>query len=218
MTPPIQVPGSGPCDPRYFFLGEAPASREVETGLNFSGPSGNILWGICNEFPAEVRPTRDNTYVTNVVKIRCPGDTIKRIKETGHTIEEYLPLLWSEINALKPNCILTLGNTALGAITGVIDYSETGILKYRGSILPSSQGGYKVVTTIHPAMLLRGEDKELNSWKQIQFLRFDIDKYINQSRFPDIQYKPRQFHVAKTAQELECFFRKYEGTNYPVFV
>ena len=212
MTPPIQVSGDGPSDAKIVFLGEAPGGHEVERGLPFVGPSGKILWSICEEFGLK----RAQVYVTNVVKIRCPGDTVKRIKETGHTIEEYLPLMWSEIDAIKPNVILALGNTALGASTGIIDYSETGILKYRGSILPSARGGYKIVATIHPAMLLRGEDKELSSWKQIQFLRFDIDKCIKQSHFPEIKYRPRQLHIAYSAYQIENFFRKYEYLDDPL--
>src|SRR3972149_2090364 len=219
LTPPIQVPGSGPYNAKILFLGEAPGGREVERGINFCGPSGKILWNVCDEFPKEIRPTRDNTYVTNVVKVRCPGDTIRRIKEIGLRVEDYIPLMWAEIDAVKPNVILALGNTALSAVTDVVDYGKSGILKYRGSILPSSKGGYKVIPTIHPASLIeRKENKGLFSFKQVQFLRFDINKCIEQSEFPDIKYKLRQFHIARTAYQLETFFRKYEGCNSHVFV
>ena len=215
ITPPIQVPGVGPYSTKIVFVGEAPGGREVERGIPFCGPSGKILWEICEE----LKLRRESVYVTNVVKVRCPGDTVKRIKELGLSIEMYLPLLWNEIDAINPNVILALGNTALSALTGIINYNDSGIMKYRGSILPAQGHSYKVVATIHPASLLeRQEDKELHSWKQLQFLRFDINRCIEESKFPEIRYRRRQLHIAYTAHQLELFFRKYEGFSGPCFI
>lgn len=219
--PPIQVPGSGSYSSKIIFCGEAPGPHEVSKGIPFVGPSGDILWNICSEFKYQNREfNRDQVYTTNVVKIRCPGNNIKRIKETGYSIEDYLPLLWEEINAVKPNVILAIGNTALAALTRVIPLNGTGILKYRGSILPTDPYSYKTIPTIHPASLIHSEQgqKELFSWKQIQYLRFDINKLLEQADFPDIRYHKRQLLIAKTGYDLYQFFRKYEGSNYPLAI
>lgn len=208
----IQVPGDGPYNAKIMIVGEAPAKHELESKKNFFGPSGDILFNILHDYGLN----RSNIYITNVFKVRLPGDNIKRIHEimNEETIEKYINFLQDEIDAIKPNVIIALGNTALAAITGKSKIGGTGILKYRGSILQSLQGGYKVVSSIHPAALLeRQENKELFTWKQIVFLRFDINRAVEESKFPEINIPKRNIIICKKSHDLYSFLKKNDGRD-----
>ena len=88
----------------------------------------------------------------------------------GKTINDFIPQLQTELDALKPNAVLALGNTALTALSGY-----HGIEKYRGSIVHCSLSQTKVIPTIHPASLLHAEgDSSIRSWKDLTFIKWDF--------------------------------------------
>src|SRR5437016_2768083 len=123
-----------------MIIAEAPAKNEEEQGISLVGPSGQIVWDMLSPI------TRDEVYVTNVVKVRCPDNDIKKLPLLGKRIEDFLEELDREIEGIKPNCILAFGNIALQYLTG-----NYGIKKWRGSILKHYSRNIKVVPTIHPA-------------------------------------------------------------------
>jgi len=62
------VQGQGPSDARIVVVGEAPGAVEDQTGVPFSGPSGELL----NQMLQNAGSKRSECYVTNVVKYRPP--------------------------------------------------------------------------------------------------------------------------------------------------
>ena len=152
------VKGQGPKNARLMVVGEAPGAREESSGIPFSGPSGELV----DKMLEVAGVKRTQVYVTNVVKVRPPGNKIKELSKIGQSIEKWLPELWREVKEVNPCCILALGNTALEALTG-----KTGIRNYRGSILTTKNLDLpKVVPSIHPASLFDRGNESLNSWKQ----------------------------------------------------
>lgn len=95
--------GPVPCD--IMLVGEAPGANEDKEGLPFIGASGKML----ELFLEEAGITREDVYITNVVKCRPPGNRIpwheERIACKG--------FLDAEILAVNPRKILVLGKTAL---------------------------------------------------------------------------------------------------------
>ncbi len=179
-----------------MLVGEAPGYYEEQAGVPFVGPSGQIV-DRCLE-KAGIDPSE--TYKTNVVKIRPPNNEIFRLKELGTKVEDFLPQLWEEVDAIKPNCILAIGNTALKALTG-----ETGIKNFRGSILPNSRTGLpKVVPTIHPASLMHGGD--MLSWKELHIIQFDFKRAAEQSLSREYCAPQRTLITAKSSLDLVRFF------------
>ena len=118
------VPGYGASTAKLAVVGEAPGRDEEAARRPFVGQSGQMLRDMIKK--AGMSP--ESVYYTNVVKNRPPGNDITALDVLGRKIEDYLPHLWEELNVLKPNCILAIGNTALKALTGYdgihgLDYS-----------------------------------------------------------------------------------------------
>jgi uracil-DNA glycosylase family 4 len=137
------------------IIGEAPGENEDKTKILFSGPAGHSLDGFFRSAGID----RRNTFITNVVCARPPGNNLSRLIEYGLSVEDFKPSLKNRLERYRPKCVLALGATALEALTG-----KTGIFDQRGSILESTLvPGLKVIPTIHPAALLRMADDSSKS-------------------------------------------------------
>lgn len=200
----IYVPGCGSSSAKLAVIGEAPGYYEELQGRPFAGPTGKIL----DEMLLKGGMPRENIYASNVVKVRPPQNNIHRLKEYGKSIEDFEPQLWDELEALQPNCILALGNTPLETLTGY-----KGITHHRGSIHPSLRGGYKVISTIHPAALMHGEaeGEGMYSWKDQVYIQWDVNRAIAQSKFREIRRPDRHLVIAKNSLDVYRFFDRFSS-------
>ncbi len=197
------VPGAGSSSAKLMIIGEAPGEHEERLGLPFVGPSGELL----NDMLKAAGIDRDSTYVTNVVKIRPPANKINRLKELGKSIDDFLPQLFEEIGAIKPNCILALGNTPLNALTG-----KSGIIKYRGSILWSSKCGIKVVPTIHPAALLHQSLGEtVFKYSAKAYIQLDMKRAGEESKSKTLKLPERHIEIIKDSYALHKFLEQFRN-------
>lgn len=201
----IYVPGRGPNSAKLVVVGEAPGADEERLGYPFAGKTGKIVRDCFNDLGTDL----DYHYTTNVVKVRPPGNDISKLFLLGKKIEDFIPQLWDELDAINPNCILAFGNTALEALTG-----EKGIENYRGSILPTWKGRYKVVPTIHPAALLHSASEGMSSWADLHVIKWDIARALQQSKFPGINAPIRNLHIAKSNLELYRFFNRFQDHSF----
>jgi DNA polymerase-1 len=168
------------------------------------GPTGRMN----DEILRECGVRREEVYCTNVVKHRPPDNNLKRLHEIGHTIEEYLPQLWEELETINPNCILVLGNTALNYVCGL-----DGIMNYRGSILRTKDDKWKVVATFHPARLFpryQGDKGNL-PWKWRSVLRLDYARAVEESKTKTYDVPQRTIELAKSSVDVYRFLQRYEG-------
>lgn len=131
--------GDGPVPAEIMIVGEAPGYREDEIRKPFSGKSGRLL----DETLAKVGLDRSQAFVTNVVKCR-PKENATPNKTQMNACRHYLD---DELEAVKPQFILTLGNPAMSLI------KKSGIMKHRGEWHP--YGDAQVFSTVHPAAVLR---------------------------------------------------------------
>ena len=111
------VYGVGPEHPSVMLVGEAPGAKEVEEGRPFAGAAGKNL----DEFLNATGLSRDELYISNVVKIRpCETGPTGRLRNRPPNKEEitfFLPFLEKEILLLSPKLLVTLGNTPLQALS-----------------------------------------------------------------------------------------------------
>ncbi len=104
------VPGEGDRDPDMMFVGEAPGENEDIEGKPFVGRAGDLL----EELLEEVGLSREDVFITNVVKCRPPDNRDPRKDE----IETCNPYLVKQIECLDPNVIVSLGNHATETLIG----------------------------------------------------------------------------------------------------
>jgi len=162
----IQVRTDGPTNAKIMIVGEAPGNDEVVQGVPFVGASGQEL----NRMLHEAGIMRSECFVTNVCRQQPAGNKIElfipvakkdvtpdcvqfRDKKVKPCVREGAELLAQEINLVKPNLIIALGNVSLWALTG-----QWGIGNWRGSMLEQDLVPglkCKVIPTYHPAALFR---------------------------------------------------------------
>lgn len=137
------VPGKGSHKAEILFIGEAPGRNEDLKGEPFVGSAGNIL----SEALSSVGLSRDNIYITNVVKCRPPNNRIPLQEEK----ESCQPYLSKELEIIKPKIICIMGNTAYGSILG-----GNSITKNRGKVI--EKDGQRYFLTIHPAATIYNQE------------------------------------------------------------
>ncbi len=204
-----RVEGRGAADAKIVIVGEAPGKDEEEKGIPFVGASGRLL----DEWLREAGIERRDCYVTNVVKYRPPQNNLKRLHEIGHSIEEGIPQLWQEIGEINPNVILALGNLSLKILTGK-GSGFSGILKYRGSILPSVNLDCKVIPTIHPAAFLHAQSEEgagAMKYQMRHVVRFDLIRLQEQSLFKKYSPPNRHLEIIRSPITLGRFLDQYKN-------
>ena len=130
------VPGKGSKSAELFFIGEAPGRSEDKKGEPFVGAAGKKL-SIALEYAGL---SRDDVYITNVVKCRPPKNRVP-LENEEKSCEEFLK---SEIDLIKPKIICIMGNTAYHSLLG-----GNSITKNRGKII--QKDGKTYFLTVHPA-------------------------------------------------------------------
>jgi uracil-DNA glycosylase family 4 len=99
------VPGEGPEDAQIMFIGEGPGFHEDQQGRPFVGAAGKFL----EELLAMIGLSREDVYITNVVKCRPPGNRDPRQDEID-ACQHYLD---RQIALIRPKIIVTLGRFSM---------------------------------------------------------------------------------------------------------
>ena len=99
------VPGEGPEDADIMFIGEGPGFHEDRLGRPFVGAAGNFL----EELLRSIDLTREDVYISNVVKCRPPGNRDPQPAE----IEACRPYMDKLIELIRPRVVVTLGRFSM---------------------------------------------------------------------------------------------------------
>jgi len=201
------VKSHGSSTPTAFFISDAPFGQDVETGYAITGGSGSVLRDFCKEQGLNL----DSFWRSCLVKESLPRPPLDEEvieAETRKLVEKYGNLLVEEINDLKPNLLIPLGELSFNFLTGLPGPS---IRKFRGSILAPSghfnlaQENLKVLPILGPYPYLNQEYK-LRVISRIDFSK--IHKYLNSDPIPDKKFN---IWVARSSSALRAFFdRAYQ--------
>lgn len=195
------------------IVGEAYGAEEDRVKQPFVGSSGRLL----NTMLAQAGIRREDCYVTNTFNLRPDGNDLKTLcgkkKEMpvdyahpsimqGHYIRpEYLgevARLRDELQAVQPNLVIALGNTACWALLG-----RTGIKAMRGAVTESTLvPGLKVLPTWHPAAVMR-------DWSLRPSCVLDLEKALTESRFAAVVRPSRFLWLDPTLEDLEYFWLQF---------
>jgi uracil-DNA glycosylase family 4 len=105
---------------RIVFVGEAPGRKGADlTGVPFTRDRSGVRLqqalielGLSDEHDPRSPQPRLRCFITNVVRCNPPANRTPR----QHEIENCLPYLWQEIDLLRPDVIVPIGNVATRAI------------------------------------------------------------------------------------------------------
>jgi DNA polymerase len=149
------VPGSGNPQAKIVIIGESPGSDEDQQGLPFVGKSGQKL----TEMLKSAGINREDAFITNSVKCRPPGNRNPEPNE----IQACNYYLWEQLRIISPEIVITLGKFASGLFfTDNCSMSEMRRLSLRGIIFWTGEDrtSYKIISTYHPAYILRNANEE----------------------------------------------------------
>jgi uracil-DNA glycosylase len=152
------VPGKGSIEADIVFIGEGPGEMEDIKGEPFVGRAGQLL----TKMLAAIELTRDEVYITNIVKCRPPQNRAPLPEESSACF----PYLEKQLELIDPKIICCLG----GPSAQLILSTNQGITKLRGTV--HRYRGTPVVPTYHPAAVLRFPDKyKRDVWNDLKMLR-----------------------------------------------
>jgi DNA polymerase len=130
-----------------MLVGEAPGYQEELQREPFVGPAGQKL----NDILKAMGLAREQAYISNIVKFRpaTSGQTTNNRKPTLEEMASCLSFVRTEVEIVKPRCIVALGGTAAEGLLGL-----TGsVSAMRGKWYEFN--GIPVRVTYHPSYLLR---------------------------------------------------------------
>ncbi|MCA9834138.1 MAG: uracil-DNA glycosylase [Thermomicrobiales bacterium] len=101
------VPGEGNPQARILLIGEAPGFHEDAQGKPFVGTSGKFL----TELLQSAGLSRDDVFITNVVKHRPPGNR-DPLPDEIYACSHFLK---QQVEIINPDVIVTLGRFSMAA-------------------------------------------------------------------------------------------------------
>jgi DNA polymerase len=155
------VPGEGDPDTEVVFVGEGPGFNEDREGRPFVGRAGGLLVRLLGH----IGWTREDVFITNVVKCRPPDNRDPEPAE----ISACAAFLRRQLEVLDPAVVVTLGRHSMatfrpGARIGQI---------HGTTILADPATGARdasVLAMYHPAAALRSPSVERESFDDIALL------------------------------------------------
>ena len=151
--------GEGVLEGGLMFVGEGPGADEDQQGVPFVGRAGQLLTQILSAAGI----SRDQVYITNVVKCRPPGNRVPTYEEMM-ACDQFLQ---AQILLVRPRLLVLLGSTP----TKWILKTQEAISKLRGQWF--QWRGMEVMPMFHPSYLLRNPSNKVGSpkhltWEDIQ--------------------------------------------------
>ena len=139
------VMGRGSLRSPVLFIAEGPGRNEDRDGIPFTGQSGQMF----DRLLGEIGMTRENVYITNIVKCHPPGNRDPKPEEQ----EACIPYLKYETLLLRPKMIVCLGRVAAQRIIR----PDFRITREHGSFL--LRKGVWLTAVYHPSAILRDDTK-----------------------------------------------------------
>ena len=144
-----------------MLVGEAPGADEDRQGKPFVGVSGQLL----DQMLAGVGLNRENTYISNVIFWRPPGNR----SPTDSEIAACLPFVERHIALIKPKVLVLLGGVAAKTLLRTKD----GITRIRGRWVDYQTADGETIPCLpiyHPAFLLRQPASKRQAWNDLLLL------------------------------------------------
>ena len=156
------VIGEGNPDADIMFVGEAPGEQEDIQGKPFVGSAGKLLTKMLKAINLE----RKDVYITNIVKCRPPKNRDPEEDE----ISTCIPLLYKQIEIIKPKIICALGRIAGNSLLK----KNTALGSMRGKFFQEKK--YRILVPYHPSALLYHSKWKKPTWEDLKMLMREYKK------------------------------------------
>ncbi len=157
--------GEGNPDAKIVFVGEGPGRDEDIQGRPFVGAAGGLLENMIKAMGL----SRKDVYIGNIIKCRPPGNR----NPADDEIKACFPFLEEQLSIISPKVICALGKFAAQTLLN----TKVPISRLRGKVntyMPSIASGEKlsipVVSTYHPAYLLRNPGQKKVVWEDLKLV------------------------------------------------
>ncbi len=145
-------------DTEVFFVGEGPGFNEDREGRPFVGRAGGLL----ERLLGSVGWTRDDVFITNVVKCRPPDNRDPEPDEMAACA----PFLQRQLEVLDPSVVVTLGRFSMGTfMPGVRITQAHGTTRHADPATGARDA--TVFAMYHPAYALRNPAVERESFEDM---------------------------------------------------
>ena len=161
------VPGEGNPRAEVMFIGEAPGAEEDKQGRPFVGAAGKLL----TEALTRAGLSRDEVFITNIVKCRPPKNRVPTEEER----QACIPYLRRQLETIKPKIVCLLGRTPLETLIG--PYS---ISRMRGRVV--EKNGHRFFLTYHPAAAIYNPALKELFFQDIQRVKELLDESRGKER------------------------------------
>jgi uracil-DNA glycosylase len=150
------VPGEGHPDTEVMFVGEGPGFNEDREGRPFVGRAGGLL----ERLLGHIGWTRDDVFITNVVKCRPPDNRDPEPDEMAACA----PFLRRQLEALDPSVVVTLGRFSMATLMPGVRISQAhGTTRMADPVTGARDA--TVFAMYHPAYALRNPAVERESFE-----------------------------------------------------
>lgn len=142
------VMGSGNPDAKIVLIGEAPGKSEDLRGEAFVGASGKFL----DFMLSDVGLTRQDVYITNIVKYRPPNNRDPKPAEK----QSFWPYLQKQLEIIDPTVIATLGRHSMEFFIpeATIGQAHGQLVSQAVTYSDGSQHQWQIIPLYHPAAAL----------------------------------------------------------------
>lgn len=198
--------GNGKKSARLMFIADNPTAEEYEAGKYLSNKAGKLLKAALEQLGVNIKK---DCYFTAVYKCPTPNDR-QPVKDEIKAHEKFL---LAEIEVIKPEIIVPMGNVALKLVHG-----RVGITKFRGK--PIEKEGYTVFPILHPNMIFQQPKYAKLFAKDLQnlvnFLNGNIEEDKHEYRYLETLEEVREEIQCMMSAEWVCF--DIEGTGLNPFL
>jgi len=152
------VPGEGDPSTEVVFVGEGPGQNEDREGRPFVGRAGGLLVNLLGH----IGWTRDDVFITNIVKCRPPGNRDPEPDE----VAACAPYLRRQLEVLDPAVVVTLGRHSMARfMPGARISGAHGTIRQADPATGAADA--TVFAMYHPAAALRTPSIERESYEDV---------------------------------------------------
>lgn len=145
-----------------MVVGEGPGADEDTQGEPFVGRAGRLLDEMLKAIGRSrtADDPRHAVFIANVVKCRPPGNRDPQADE----VEACRAYLDRQIEHVRPRLIVALGRIAAQRLLA----TDEPLARLRGGLQHYGEARIPVLTTYHPAYLLRSPREKAKSWQDLK--------------------------------------------------